>query len=135
VERTLFIVKPDAVRRNHIGSILAFVEEGGLGLCAMRMTMLSPVEAGEFYHVHRGKPFYDNLVAYMSSGRCVLAVVEGEDAIACLRHICGATDPSAAAGGTIRSTFGINVTMNSVHASDSPATAEEEVRFFFPDLR
>jgi nucleoside-diphosphate kinase len=135
VERTLFIVKPDAVGRNHVGRILAFVEDGGLRLRAIRMTTLSRSEAGDFYHVHKGKPFYENLVTYMSSGPCVLVVVEGENAIARLRQICGATDPSAAADGTIRSAFGVSVTMNSVHASDSPVTADEEVRFFFPNLR
>jgi nucleoside-diphosphate kinase len=98
------------------------------------MTQLSPDKAGAFYHVHTGKPFYEKLTSYMSSGRCVAVVVEGDGAVTALRRICGATDPSAAAQGTIRATFGINMTMNSVHASDSPATAEEEVRFFFPDL-
>jgi nucleoside-diphosphate kinase len=130
----LFIIKPDAVGRNHIGRILSCVEEAGLRLRALRMTRLSETAAGDFYEVHRGKPFYANLVSYMSSGDCVVVVVEGEDAIAHLRRICGVTDPSAAAEGTIRSTFGINVTMNSVHASDSPASAAEEVRFFFPDI-
>lgn len=134
MERTLFIIKPDAVGRSHIGRILSCVEETGLRLRALRMTRLSETEAGDFYHVHRGRAFYENLISYMSSGDCVVVVVEGEDAIARLRRICGVTDPSAAADGTIRSIFGINVTMNSVHASDSPASAAEEVRFFFPDL-
>ena len=134
MERTLLIVKPDAVRRNHVGRVLSLVEEGGLGIVAMRMTQLSPDKAGAFYHMHKGKPFYGKLTSYMSSGKCVVVVVEGDGAITALREICGATDPSSAAEGTIRATFGINVTMNSVHASDSPASAEEEVRFFFPDL-
>jgi nucleoside-diphosphate kinase len=134
MERTLFIVKPDAVRRNHIGSILSMVEGAGVKIRAMRMTKLSQAEAGDFYHVHRDKPFYDSLVAYISSGECVVAVVEGDNVIERLRQICGVTDPSSAADGTIRSTYGINVTMNSVHASDSPASADEEVRFFFADL-
>jgi nucleoside-diphosphate kinase len=134
VERTLFIIKPDAVGRSLIGSILSCVEETGLKVRGLRMTRLSETEVGDFYHVHRGKPFYENLVSYMISGDCVVVVVEGENAIARLRRICGVTDPSVAAEGTIRSAFGINLTMNSVHASDSPASAAEEVRFFFPDL-
>jgi nucleoside-diphosphate kinase len=134
VERSLFIIKPDAVRRNHIGRILSFVEEAGMQVIAMRMIRLSADDARGFYRVHEGKGFYDTLAEYMSSGRCVVVVVEGEGAIKRLRGVCGATDPSAAAEGTIRATFGINVTMNSVHASDSPASAEQEVRFFFPDL-
>jgi nucleoside-diphosphate kinase len=134
VERSLFIIKPDAVSRNLVGEILSFLEDRGLRIVAMRMINLSEAEAGNFYHVHRGKEFCRNLVSYMSSGRCVVTVVEGEDAIGLLRTICGLTDPSAAREGTIRASFGINVTMNSVHASDSLASAEEEIRFFFPNL-
>ena len=134
MERTLFIIKPDAVRRNHIGRILSFVEEAGMQVVAMRMVRLSADDARGFYHVHEGKDFYDTLAEYMSSGRCVVAVIEGDGVINRLRGVCGATDPSAATEGTIRATFGISLTMNSVHASDSPASAQEEVRFFFPDL-
>jgi nucleoside-diphosphate kinase len=134
LEHTLFIVKPDAVRRDLVGRILGRVEGGGLKLVALRMTRLSKARACDFYHVHKGKDFYDRLTTYMSSGRCVVAVAEGEDAINRLRTICGITDPSKAAEGTIRLDFGLDITMNSVHASDSPASAEEEIRFFFPDL-
>jgi nucleoside-diphosphate kinase len=134
LERTLFIVKPDAVERNLIGYILTFVEEGGLRVAAMRMMHLSEREAGAFYDVHRGKHFYQKLVDYMISGKCVAVVVEGASAVKRLRRICGATDPSAADEGTIRATFGLDLTRNSVHASDAPETAEREVQFFFPDL-
>lgn len=134
MEKTLFIVKPDAVERNLVGRIAAMVEEGGLAIVALRMTRLTKTSAGDFYEVHRGKEFYDRLVAYMTSGRIVAGVAEGEDAIKRLRAICGATDPASAAPGTVRATYGVNLTKNSIHASDSPATAREEVKFFFPDL-
>jgi nucleoside-diphosphate kinase len=134
VQRTLLIVKPDAVSRNHVGDILKVVEDAGLRIIGMKMLRLSTAQAGDFYHVHKGKEFYDKLVAYMSSGDCVVVAVEADDTVRRLRAVCGATDPSIAAEGTIRASFGINVTMNSVHASDSPATAEEELRFFFPEL-
>jgi nucleoside-diphosphate kinase len=134
MERTLFIIKPDAVGRDLVGEILMAVERAGLGIVDLRMLNLTADQAGEFYHVHKGKGFYEKLVAYMSSGRCVVAALEGEQAISRLRGVCGATDPSKAAQGTIRSSFGINVTMNSVHASDSPRSAADELAFFFPEL-
>jgi nucleoside-diphosphate kinase len=134
VERTLFIIKPDSVRRNLVGQILSIIEDSGLSVIGMKMLKLTAEKAGEFYHVHRGKPFYENLVAYISSGRCVVAAVEGTDAIRRVRQICGATDPSAAEHGTIRARFGLSVTMNSVHASDSAVSAVEEIEFFFPGL-
>jgi nucleoside-diphosphate kinase len=132
VERSLIIVKPDAVRRNLIGSILSFFEDAGLRVAALRMMRLSEERAGAFYQVHEGKTFYEKLKAYMSSGDIVAGVVEGDNAIERVRGICGATDPAAATAGTIRATFGVNVTMNSVHASDSPASAVVEIAFFFP---
>lgn len=132
--RTLFIVKPDAVERALVGRILAMVEEAGLKLVRLKMTNLDDRSAGDFYQVHKGKPFFDKLVAYMTSGRIVAGVVEGDDAIKHLRSVCGATDPSAAAAGTIRATYGVNLTMNSIHASDSPASASYEIKFFFADL-
>jgi nucleoside-diphosphate kinase len=98
------------------------------------MVRLTEDRAGEFYQVHKGKPFYDKLKAYISSGEIVAAVVDGDNAIRRVREICGATDPASAAEGTVRAAFGINVTMNSVHASDSPASAVVEIRFFFPHL-
>jgi nucleoside-diphosphate kinase len=134
LERTLIIVKPDAVKRRLTGRILAFIEENGLRIIGMRMVRLTGEEAGAFYAVHRGKEFYENLVSYMTSGQCVPAAVEGEDAIRRVRGLCGNTDPRKADRGTIRAAYGLNVTMNSIHASDSPATAREEVGFFFPDL-
>jgi len=134
MDRTLFIIKPDAVRRNHVGRILNAVEQNGLRIRGMRMITLTGEQAGRFYHVHKGKVFYDKLVDYMSSGACVAVALESEDAISRLRRICGATDPAEADEGTIRASFGINVTMNSVHASDSPASARDELHFFFPDL-
>ena len=134
MDRTLFIIKPDAVRRNHVGRILHEVERNGLRIRGMRMITLTGEQAGRFYRVHKGKGFYDKLIDYMSSGACVVVALEGEDAISRLRGICGATDPAEAEDGTIRASFGINVTMNSVHASDSPASAADELHFFFPDL-
>jgi nucleoside-diphosphate kinase len=134
LETTLLIIKPDAVRRNLIGRVLASIEEAGLRILAMKMVDLSEDDAGAFYEVHRGKPFYAKLVSYMSSGSCVVAVLQGEDAIRRLRLKCGATDPSKAQDGTIRAAFGISITMNSVHASDSSDSAAEEVRFFVPDI-
>jgi nucleoside-diphosphate kinase len=134
MERTLFILKPDAVRRNHIGQILGVVERSGLRIVGLRMLQLTAERAEAFYHVHRGKAFFAKLVAYMSSGRCVVVALEGDDAISRLRKVCGVTDPAQAAEGTIRASFGINVTMNSVHASDSPASAADELSFFFPEL-
>jgi nucleoside-diphosphate kinase len=98
------------------------------------MLELTEETAGAFYRVHQGKGFFGKLIAYMSSGRSVVVALEGDDAIARLRELCGATDPAQAAEGTIRASYGINVTMNSVHTSDSTASASEELRFFFPDL-
>ena len=137
MERSLFIIKPDAVRRSLIGQILSYVEGSGLRIAALRLVHLSPDEAAGFYRVHRGKHFYDKLVAYMSSGQSVVVVIEGEGAIERLRGICGTTDPSEAAEGTIRAAFGIDITMNSVHASDSVESAEYEYRsgYTAPDLR
>ena len=134
MERTLFIIKPDAVRRNLIGRILAMVEGADLTVVALRSLHMSADQAASFYQVHKGKHFYDNLVKYMISGQSVVTVVEGEDAIKRLRGVCGVTDPSKAGEGTIRAAFGIDITMNSVHASDSPESADQEVPFFFPDL-
>jgi nucleoside-diphosphate kinase len=134
LERTLIIVKPDAVERKLAGKILSFIEENDLRIIGMRMTKLTEEEAGAFYAVHKEKDFYNNLVSYMTSGSCVPAAVEGDGAISRVRELCGNTDPSKAGPGTIRATYGLNLTMNSIHASDSPTTAREEVGFFFPDL-
>jgi nucleoside-diphosphate kinase len=134
LERTLFIVKPDAVERGLVGRIIAMIEEAGLRIVALKMTHLDDRSAGGFYQVHKGKPFFDRLVAYMTSGRIVAGVAEGNDAITHLRSVCGATDPAAAASGTIRATYGVNLTMNSIHASDSPSSAGYEIKFFFADM-
>ncbi len=134
MERSLFIVKPDAVERNLIGRILSFMESAGLKIVGLKMLHMTPEVAAGFYRVHEGKDFYDKLVEYMSSGRSVVVVLEGEEAINRIRKICGATDPSKADEGTIRAAFGVSITRNSVHASDSNASAEQEVPYFFPDL-
>ena len=134
LERTLIIIKPDAVKRKLAGRIIASIEESDLRIIGMKMTKLSEERAGAFYAVHKEKEFYDKLVAYMTSGECIPAAVEGDDAINRVRALCGNTDPSKAEKGTIRADHGLNITMNSIHASDSPTTAREEVGFFFPDL-
>ncbi len=134
MQKTLMMIKPDAVGRRLAGQILARVEGAGLRPVRMRMVHLRPEEARAFYRVHEGKPFLLPLVDYMSSGPIVALVLEGEDAIVRLREVVGATDPSKAASGTIRRDFGVDIQSNAVHASDSPASAEEEIRFFGLDL-
>jgi len=131
LERTLFIVKPDAVRRNLIGRILAHVEEQSFRLVEARLARLTREEAQTFYAEHTGKPFFNDLVEYMTSGPVLLVCLEREGAVAELRITVGATDPAQAAPGTVRRLFGQSKQMNSVHASDSPASAEREVTFFF----
>jgi nucleoside-diphosphate kinase len=132
MERTLLILKPDAVQRGLIGRILTKVEEAGLKIVRMEMVQLTPERARQFYRVHEGKPFIDDLVGYMSSGPVVPVVLEGESAITRLRELMGATNPKNAAPGTIRAEFAIDIQTNSVHGSDSPASAAEEIPFFFP---
>ena len=130
-EQTLSIIKPDAVGKNHIGEIYQRFEAAGLQIVAMRMMHLTRERAGEFYAVHRERPFYLDLVAFMSSGPIVVQVLEGEDAIARNREVMGATNPADAAPGTIRADFATQVDENAVHGSDSPGTAREEIAFFF----
>ncbi len=130
MERTFSMIKPDAVARGQTGAILARIEAAGFGLRALKMVQLSPDEARGFYHVHAGKPFLENLVAFMSSGPVVAMVLEREDAIRELRRVVGATDPAEAAPGTIRRDFGVDKSRNAVHASDGPQTAAEEIAFF-----
>ncbi|MDI6807670.1 MAG: nucleoside-diphosphate kinase [Candidatus Eisenbacteria bacterium] len=130
VERTLLIIKPDAVERNLIGQILSSVESGGFSILSMSMLRLSEPDARRFYKVHEGKPFIDSLVKYMSSGPCVVCVLEGNGAVEKLRKLVGSTDPSQASPGTIRERFGVDKQRNSVHASDSSGTASEEIEFF-----
>ena len=131
LERTLSIIKPDAVAKNVIGQIYARFEAAGLKIVAARMAHLSRAEAEAFYAVHKGRPFFNDLVNYMTSGQVMLTCLEREDAIVKLREVVGATDPAQAAEGTIRKVFGKSKQENSVHASDSPASAEREVKFFF----
>lgn len=131
MERTLMMLKPDAVERNLIGQILAMVEGAGLKIVRMELVRLTPERARKFYHVHEGKPFLDDLVAYMSRGPVVAVALEGPSAIAKLRELMGATDPKKAAPGTIRAAFAIDIGTNTVHGSDSPASAAEEIPFFF----
>ena len=131
LERTLSIVKPDAVARNLIGEIYARFEKGGLRIVATKMMRLSPEVAGGFYAEHEGKPFYEPLIDYMCSGPIVVQVLEGENAIHVNRQLMGATDPKAAAPGTIRADFAESIDANAVHGSDSPASARREIDYFF----
>ncbi len=134
VERTLSMIKPDGVARNLIGEVLRFFEKGGLKVVAMKMLRLSKEQAEAFYAVHKGKPFYEELTEYMSSGPIVALVLEGENAIKRCREIMGATDPAEAAEGTIRKTFALSKGENTVHGSDSPESAAQEIAFFFSAL-
>lgn len=131
VERTFSIIKPDAVAKNLIGQIYARFEAAGLKIIASRMLHLSREQAGGFYAVHRGRPFFDDLTTYMSSGPIVVQVLEGENAIARNREIMGATDPKKAAPGTIRADFAESIEANAVHGSDSPENAVIEINYFF----
>jgi nucleoside-diphosphate kinase len=132
VERTLSIIKPDAVRKNAIGQILARFEAAGLKIAAARMMHLSRAEAEGFYAVHRERPFFRDLVEFMTSGPVLVQVLEGENAIAKNRELMGATDPKKAARGTIRADFADSIDANAVHGSDAPETARTEVAYFFP---
>src|SRR5215813_5691611 len=131
LERTLSIIKPDAVRKNVIGQILARFEAAGLRVVAARMMFLSRTEAEGFYAVHRGRPFFKDLVKFMTSGPCLVQVLEGDNAIAKNRELMGATDSKKAAAGTIRQKFGTDIEKNAVHGSDAPETAKFEIGFFF----
>jgi nucleoside-diphosphate kinase len=132
VERTLSIIKPDAVKKNVIGQILARFEAGGLRVVAARMMHLSRAEAEGFYAVHRQRPFFRDLVEFMTSGPVLVQVLEGENAIARNRELMGATDPKKAAKGTIRADFAGSIDANAVHGSDAAETARVEVAYFFP---
>ncbi len=131
-ERTLAIIKPDAVGKNRAGRILAHLEDDGFVVKEMRMQTLSRDEARRFYEVHRERPFYDSLVTFMTSGPCIPMVLEREDAVARLREVIGATDPAKAAEGTVRKLYAESVERNAIHASDSPENAVREMGFFFP---
>ncbi len=134
VERTLSIIKPDAVAKNVIGQIYARFEAAGLKVIAARMAHLSRVEAENFYAIHRERPFFRDLVEFMISGPVMIQVLEGENAIARNRDLMGATDPRKAEKGTIRADFAENIDANAVHGSDAPETAAVEIACFFPSL-
>ncbi len=131
LERSLFIVKPDAVQRNLVGRILAHVEGQGFRITEARLARLTREECQTFYAEHNGKPFFNDLVDYMTSGPVMLTCLEREGGTAFLREVVGATDPAGAAEGTIRRLYAQSKQANSVHASDSPASAEREVKLFF----
>ena len=133
IERTFSIVKPDAVGKNIIGKIYRRFEDGGLKIVAARMVHLSREQAGQFYAVHRERPFYHDLIEFMTSGPVMVQVLEGENAISKNREIMGATNPADAVAGTIRADFAGDVEQNAVHGSDAPETAASEIRFFFSE--
>jgi len=134
VERTLSIIKPDAVAKNIIGEIYSRFERNGLKIVASRMLHLSQADAEGFYAVHRERPFFNDLVRFMISGPVVVQVLEGEDAIRKNRDLMGATDPRKAEKGTIRADFAESIDANAVHGSDAPETAAVEIAYFFPEL-
>jgi len=134
-EQTLVFVKPDAVARGYTGRILARFEAEGLKIVALRMVRLTLAEAQRFYQVHAGRPFFDSLTRYVSSGPVVAVVLEGEAAVSKVRELMGATDPKEAAPGTIRAEFGQNKEQNAVHGSDSAESAAFEIPFFFSRLQ
>ena len=133
-ERTLCIIKPDAVAARQAGQILARLEGAGFTIVALRMRTLSPAEAEGFYHVHRERPFFKSLVDFMASGPCVPMVLEADGAIAKLRELMGATDPAKAAAGTIRKDFASSIEANRIHGSDAAETARFEIGYFFPGI-
>jgi nucleoside-diphosphate kinase len=133
-ERTLSIIKPDAVKAGQAGEILSRLEKAGFEVVAMRLRRLSRSEAEGFYHVHRERPFFGSLCGFMSSGPCVTMVLERADAIARLREIMGTTDPAKAAPGTIRRDLASSIEANCIHGSDGPETARFEIGYFFPGI-
>ena len=134
IERTLSIIKPDAVAKNVIGQIYSRFEGAGLKVLAAKMAHLSEIEAGQFYAVHNGRPFFKDLVHFMISGPVMIQVLEGENAILKNRELMGATDPTKAEKGTIRADFAKSIDANAVHGSDAPETAAVEISFFFPGM-
>jgi nucleoside-diphosphate kinase len=131
MERTFAIIKPDAVAANNAGRILARIQDAGFRIAAMRMTRLSRAEAEGFYAVHRERPFFTDLTAFMSSGPCVVIVLEADGAIARWRETMGATDPEKATEGSLRREFGTSIERNATHGSDAPETAAVEIGYFF----
>ena len=134
IQRTLSIIKPDAVAKNVIGEIISRFEKNNLKIIAAKLITLSASDAGGFYAEHQGKPFYDDLIEFMTSGPVFIQVLEGEDAISKNRELMGNTDPSKADPGTIRADFAQTIDANAVHGSDSEISAEREIAFFFTDL-
>ncbi len=133
LERTLAIIKPDAVERRIAGQILSIIEQNGFRILGLRLERLTAPEAEAFYAIHRGKPFFEGLVEFMTSGPVLLMALEGEDAIRRWREVMGATNPADAAEGTIRKRFGASIQHNCTHGSDAPDTARAEVAFFFTE--
>ena len=131
LERTLSILKPDVIERSIIGGVISYIEAAGLKVIAQRMCKLSDEEAREFYDIHRTRPFFNDLVWFMTSGPVIVQVLEGESAISVYRRVMGATDPKAADAGTIRGDFAEGISANCVHGSDSPENAAREIGFFF----
>ena len=134
IERTFSIIKPDAVARNLTGAVNAMIEQAGLRIVAQKRVRITKEQAETFYAVHKTRPFFGELVDFMISGPVVVQVLEGENAIAKNRDVMGATDPAKAAPGTIRKDFAESIEANSVHGSDAPETAAQEIRFFFSEL-
>ena len=133
-ERTLSIIKPDAVQKNVVGEILARFERAGLKIIAAKLLQLSKAEAQGFYAVHKERPFFDSLTTFMSSGPILVSVLEGQDAIQTNRRLMGATNPAAAEPGTIRKDFATDIEKNAVHGSDGPDTARQEIAYFFGEM-
>lgn len=133
IERTLAILKPDCVRKNLQGAVIARIQKAGFHVLGMKMVRLSPIAAGAFYAVHKGRPFYESLVEFMSSGACMPIGLEKENAVADFRTLIGATDPKDAAPGTIRKDYADSKGENIVHGSDSPENGKIEVAFFFSE--
>jgi len=133
VERTLSIIKPDAVAKNVIGEIYSRFEKAGLNIVGARMMQLTTEQAGEFYAVHKERPFYNDLVSFMTSGPVMVSVLEGENAVLAHREVMGATNPAEAAPGTIRADFASSIDENACHGSDATDTAKAEIAFFFDD--
>ena len=133
-ERTFSIIKPDAVQAGQAGAILSRLEKAGFGIVALQLRRLTEAQAEGFYHVHRARPFFASLCAFMCSGPCITMVLEGEEAIARLREIMGATDPVKAAAGTIRKDFATSIEANCIHGSDGLETAGFEIAYFFPGI-
>tara|TARA_B100000131_G_scaffold70443_1_gene66756 strand:- start:19681 stop:20079 length:399 start_codon:yes stop_codon:yes gene_type:complete len=131
MEKTLSIIKPDGVKKNLIGAILNRFEQAGFKITEIKLIQLTVEEAGDFYEMHRGKPFFDNLVSFMTSGPCMPFVIEGENAIKSVREIMGATNPDDASAGTIRFDYADSIDSNIIHGSDSKESADREISFFF----